>query len=101
MMRFPIAAHDNSEDALSWLANNIEVPLLTEIKRALGAYLEETEAKDYGKVIVAETAVVLLVDLTGTQLKYTPFRTGFLADQAWEQQLWSLAAQAVAKMLAD
>jgi hypothetical protein len=91
-----------NDAALEWLANEVEAPLLEKMKQAFNAYLEQTE-KDDVRMIEAEAAAALLVDLTGdhAKLKYTPFSSGFLAYQAKEDQLWSLAGKAITKLLTE
>ena len=77
-----------NDEALEWLANEVEAPLLAKMKQAFNAYLEQT-AKDEVRMIEAEAAAALLVDLTGDhgKLKYTPFSSGFPAYQAKEVNL--------------
>lgn len=91
-----------NDEALEWLANEVEAPLLAKMKQAFNAYLQQTE-KDEMRMIEAEAAAALLVDLTGdhAKLKYTPFSSGFLAYQAREDQLWSLAAGVITKILTE
>jgi uncharacterized protein DUF4259 len=69
-----------NDEALEWLVNEVEAPLLVKIKQAFNAYLEQSE-KDEVRLSEAEAAAALLIDLTGdhTRLKYTPFSSGFLA----------------------
>jgi hypothetical protein len=88
--------------ALDWLANEIESPLLTAIKRTLQAYSDQT-GKDDAKTIEAIAAAALLVDLTGdhTKMKYTHFRSGYLAHEAKEVDLWSLAIAVIQKIMED
>lgn len=88
--------------ALEWLANEVEAPLLAKMKQAFNSYLEQTE-KDAGRMMEAEAAAALLVDLTGdhAKLKYAPFSSGFLAYQAKEDRLWSLAAGVIMKILTE
>jgi hypothetical protein len=88
--------------ALEWLANEVEAPLLAVMKRAFHAYLHQA-GKDDVKLIEAEAAAALLVDLTGdhSRMKYTPFSGGFLAYQAKEEGLWSLASEVVTRLLAE
>lgn len=88
--------------ALEWLANEVEAPLLAKMKQAFNAYLEQTEKGDL-RMIEAEAAAALLIDLTGdhAKLKYTPFSNGFFAHQAKEDQLWSLAAMVITKLLTE
>ncbi len=75
--------------ALEWLCNEIEAPLLAAIKRALQAYLDQTE-KDDLKTIAAEAAAALLVDLTSdhTKMKYAHFYSGYLGYEAKQNDLW-------------
>jgi hypothetical protein len=89
-----------NDEALEWLANEVEAPLLGTIKRTLQAYLDQTENDDL-KTLEAETAAALLVDLTGdhTKMKYTHFSSGYLAYEAKETDLWSLAAKVIAKII--
>jgi hypothetical protein len=91
-----------NDHALEWLANEVEAPLLARMKQAFNAYLEQTE-KDDVRRIEAEAAAALLVDVTGdhAKLKYTPFSSGFLAYQAKEDRLWSLAAGVITKILTE
>ncbi len=91
-----------NDEALEWLANEVEAPLLTSIKRALQDFLDQTE-KDDLKTINAEAAAALFVDLTGdhAMLKYTPFSSGYFGYQAKEDGLWSLAAKVLAKVSED
>jgi len=76
--------------------------LLAKMKQAFNSYLEQTE-KDAGRMMEAEAAAALLVDLTGdhAKLKYAPFSSGFLAYQAKEDRLWSLAAGVIMKILTE
>jgi hypothetical protein len=91
-----------SDEALEWLADKVEAPLLTAIKGTLQAYLDQTE-KDDVKMIEAEAAAALLIDLTGTcgKMRYTDFSGGYLGDAAQESELWSLAAKAIAKIITE
>jgi Domain of unknown function (DUF4259) len=91
-----------NDEALEWLANEVAAPLLAKRKQAFNAYLQQTE-KDEMRMIEAEAAAALLVDLTGdpAKLKYAPFSSGFLAYQAKEDQLWSLAARVITKILTE
>jgi hypothetical protein len=88
--------------ALDWLANEVESPLLTAIKRTLQTYLDKTE-KDDVKTIEAIAAAALLVDLTGdhTNMKYTHFNSGYLGYEAKEADLWSLAAKVIEKIMEE
>jgi hypothetical protein len=88
--------------ALDWLANEVDALLLGAIRRALEAYLGQTERDDV-KLTEAEAAVGLLIDLAGdhTRMKYTRFASGFLARKAKEEQLLSLATKAVAQILTE
>jgi hypothetical protein len=86
--------------ALEWLINEVEAPLLAAIKKALQAYLEQSE-KDDVRTIEAEAAAALLVDLAGSHaaMKYTDFSGGYLGYAAKEDELWSLAAKVIARIL--
>src|SRR5689334_14420933 len=91
-----------NDGALDWLNYYVVAPLLATMKQAFNAYLEQTE-KDEVKMMEAEAAAALLVDLTGdhAKLKYTPFSSGFLAYQAKEDRLWSTAAGVITKILTE
>ena len=89
-----------NDEALEWLANEIEAPLLAAIKKTLQAYLDQTE-KDDAKAIEAEAAAALLVDLTGdhAKMKYTHFDSGYLGYEAKQADLWSLAANVIERII--
>jgi uncharacterized protein DUF4259 len=91
-----------NDEALEWLVNEVEAPLLVKIKQAFNAYLEQSE-KDEVRLSEAEAAAALLIDLTGdhTRLKYTPFSSGFLAYRAKEDRLWSLATRVITTILTE
>ncbi len=89
-----------NDEALEWLANEVEAPLLTAIKETLQAYLDQTEQDDV-KTIEAEAAAALLVDLTGdhAKMKYIHFNSGYLGYEVKKSELWSLATKVVAKII--
>jgi len=91
-----------NDEALEWLANEVEAPLLAAIKRTLQAYLDQTETDDV-KTIEAEAATALLVDLTGdhAKMKYTHFNSGYFGYEAKENDLWSLGAKVIAKVMEE
>ncbi len=88
-----------NDEALEWLANEVEVPLLTTIERTLQTFLRQTE-KDEVKTIEAEAAVALLVDLTGdhAKMKYTRINSAYLAK---ERGLWALGTRTITKIMED
>src|SRR5690349_19889247 len=88
-----------NDEALEWLANEVEAPLLGTIKKAFQTYLDQTQ-KDDMKTIEAEAAVALLVDLTGgyAKMKYTQINSGYLAK---EDTLWSVAVNVLTRIMED
>ncbi len=90
-----------NDEALEWLANQVESPLLACVERTFQRFL--ADPADEVSLIEAEAAAALLVDLTGdqTRMKYTDFRGGFLGYEARQRGLWTLAARAVEKILED
>jgi hypothetical protein len=91
-----------NDDALEWLANKVEAPLVAAIKGSLQAYLDQTE-KDDVRMSEAEAAAALQVDLGGNRakMKYTDFSGSYLGYAAKENELWLLAAKAIAKMMEE
>jgi hypothetical protein len=88
-----------NDTALDWLASEVEAPLLATIRRTLHAFLEQTQRDDV-KMMEAEAAAALLVDLTGghAKMKYTQINSSYLAKQ---DGLWSLAATVITRIIED
>jgi hypothetical protein len=92
-----------SDEALEWLANQVEAPVLAAIQKAFERYLERTPGDDTSVTSEAEAAAALLVDLAGdeTRMKYTRFSSSYLGHSAKEMGLWSQAIKVLEKMMED
>jgi hypothetical protein len=87
-----------NDEALEWIANHIEEPIITSIKECLEGFL--ADPSDDIKKHEAEAAVALLIDFTANlgSLKRCPINITQLAESAG---LWDLGIQGIQLLRAD
>jgi hypothetical protein len=87
-----------NDEAMEWVSNSIEKPLIEAIKEMLQKFLADPE-DDVMKHEV-EAAVALLLDFTAypSRLKYCRFEIAHLVSEA---RLWDLAIEVIKILRAD